>query len=66
VLGPEHPMIPVTKGKLAKTYRKLGQYEDAKNLEIEVAELMAKVLGPEHPDTLTEKGNLAVTSSGTL
>jgi tetratricopeptide (TPR) repeat protein len=58
--GAKHPDTLKATGKLASTYRKMGQWEDAAKLQEQVIEAMIRVLG-EHPDTLTVMGHLAVT-----
>ncbi|KAJ7205258.1 hypothetical protein GGX14DRAFT_458838, partial [Mycena pura] len=46
---------------LATTYWNLGQFEEAKELEVLVLEQRKKLLGDHHPDTLTAMANLAAT-----
>ncbi|KAJ7221404.1 hypothetical protein GGX14DRAFT_429582, partial [Mycena pura] len=46
---------------LAATYRYLGQFEEAKELEVLVLEQRKKLLGDHHLYTLTAMANLAAT-----
>jgi hypothetical protein len=46
---------------LARSYSDQGQWEEAKELKLQVLEISKRVLGPEHPATLTSMANLAST-----
>ncbi|KAJ7639205.1 hypothetical protein FB45DRAFT_1001147 [Roridomyces roridus] len=43
------------------TYRQLGRYQEAEELELSVLQGGQKLLGNDHPETLTAMANLAVT-----
>jgi hypothetical protein len=47
--------------ELAATYRKLGKFSDAKELEVAVLEKRKQLFGTEHPKTLRSMRNLALT-----
>ena len=48
-------------GSLASTYRKLGRWKEAEELEAQVMETGKMVHGQDHPDTLTSMANLVPT-----
>ena len=53
ILGEEHPDTISAKAHLASTYRELGKYREAEELEIQVLYARNKILGEEHPDTIS-------------
>ena len=59
VLGPEHPETLASRNNLAIGYRRLGQTEEAVQLDEETLEAMVRVLGPERPETLASRNGLA-------
>ncbi|KAF8179807.1 hypothetical protein K438DRAFT_1842852 [Mycena galopus ATCC 62051] len=76
ILGDDHPEVLVAMHNLAHSYWSLGQFEDAKQLQLVVLEKWRKglkqlqvvvlekwrqSLSDEHPDTLTAMNNLAST-----
>ncbi|KAF8177182.1 hypothetical protein K438DRAFT_1417741, partial [Mycena galopus ATCC 62051] len=46
---------------LARTYHRLGRFEDAEQLELVALGKWRKILGNEHPATLAAMNNLART-----
>ena len=59
MLGKEHPSTLTTMHDLATNYFYLGEYQKAKELNIQVLESRKKVLGNEHPATLLSMNDLA-------
>jgi hypothetical protein len=57
---PNHDILGDAKGNLASTYRSLGKFSKAKELEVVEVEKHKQVLGCDHPDTLRVIGNLAI------
>ncbi|KAJ7255746.1 hypothetical protein C8J57DRAFT_1186377 [Mycena rebaudengoi] len=55
ILGLEHPDTLVAMSNLAATYRKLGKFRDAGELQIAVLTKRKQILGPEHPKTVALK-----------
>ncbi|CUA77370.1 Nephrocystin-3 [Homo sapiens] [Rhizoctonia solani] len=63
-LGQDHPDTLDFITSLALTYSRLGQYDKAKQLQVQVLDVRKQLLGDEHPNTLTSMNNLAMTHSG--
>ena len=61
ILGVEHPQTINAMANLVGTYKKLGRYEQAEKLEIQVLNARNRILGVEHPDTIKAMANLALT-----
>lgn len=59
LLGRDHPNTLTSMANLATTYRNQGQWDQAKELEVEVMEAFKTKLGRDHPDTLLSMDNLA-------
>jgi hypothetical protein len=49
---------------LALTYKDLGRWAEAEELDLEVIEARRRLLGNEHPQTLSSMHNLAFTLKG--
>ncbi|KAJ6475447.1 hypothetical protein C8R45DRAFT_1054713 [Mycena sanguinolenta] len=60
-LGEDHPNTLLAMHNLAMTYQKLGQWEEARRLQVMVVEKQQKLLGVDHSDTLQAMTNLAST-----
>ncbi|KAJ5820469.1 Tetratricopeptide-like helical [Penicillium riverlandense] len=61
LFGPDNKKALDSFEMLGLAYKLGGQWNDAKNLQLQVMETRKRVLGPEHPDTLNGISNLAST-----
>ncbi|CUA75446.1 Nephrocystin-3 [Mus musculus] [Rhizoctonia solani] len=62
-LGRDHPDTLDFMTSLALTYSRLGRYDKAEQLQVQIADAGKQILGDEHPNTLTFMNNLAMTYS---
>lgn len=60
--GPEHPDTLASMAWVAAAAKRLGNFERAKDLEVQVSQTMTRLLGPEHPSTLSSILNLGQTA----
>ena len=63
LVGKEHTSYASSRGALAGTYLKLGNYSKALELHQEALGLYEKLVGKEHPDYARSLNNLAQTYS---
>jgi tetratricopeptide (TPR) repeat protein len=59
-LGNEHEDTLLAMGDLALSYKEIGSFQKALELEEKVLDVLGKTLGEEHHDTLATVGNLAM------
>ena len=59
--GAEHPDTLFSMEKLAFTYGKLGRWNEAEQLAVQVMKITKKLLNVEHQVTLTSLAKLAIT-----
>ena len=59
VLGDEHPDTLRSMNNLARFYSKLGQHQEAMQLDKQTVEAQQRILGPAHPSTLSSARKLA-------
>jgi hypothetical protein len=59
VLGDNHPATLRSADHLAITLRALGQYQAARDLDVDTLARRRRVLGDPHPDTVRSAENLA-------
>ena len=60
--GPEHPDTLASMAWVAAAAKRLGNFERAKNLEVQASQTMTRLLGPEHPNTLSSILSLGQTA----
>jgi CHAT domain-containing protein/tetratricopeptide (TPR) repeat protein len=60
ILGGDNDDLAMTLGNLAIAYKRIGQYAEAENVQLQALAMREKVLGPNHQDVALSLNNLGV------